>query len=436
MSLTGVVRLSFVRWLVASSPALAAALGGASAHLAGPVRPVARPAAARETPARPALAAGADTCDPFAYYTYGRQQLAEHPAQAAAAFYWMQRLAPASPLGYYAERVALLMADRRLLRGYLEEDRRTLASPRVRQIDSLLVRAITLDPFFPRAMDEDLMMAYLVGKVGNMLRAQTGQTPATSDRAIEGYIREWVDSSADAETRAWFDFARGGYRDAAAYWATELQRHPRDTELRARRSQALYLSGAFDSARAELETALADARRSDAQQMHYVYDSKVLWEYELGRIHERQNDAAGAREAYERALVEDMSFYPAHVRLGYVAAQHGDTATAVTELGRAIQIRDDDFTARFLLGLVQATRKAYAPATEQLRRAAEIEPWVAVTHYALAEVRRNAGDRDGAVAEYGRFVALAARHDPNLAAARQRLAELAAPPGEPSAPRQ
>jgi len=414
--------------------ALAAAGCGGSRVVSGAVPATGAPAVAA-VPPRPALPPGSDTCDPFAYYRFGRSALDDHPAAAAAAFYWMQRLAPANPLGYYAERVALLMADKRLMRGYLEEDDRTLASDRVRQIDSLLVRAIMLDPFFARAEDENLLMAYLVLKIGNDIRSQATPTQFVSDAEIRAYIQEWVEESADSTTRGWYAFARSEYRDAAAYWVPELRRHPRDTHLRARRAQALFLAGDLDSARVELDTALADARRADAQRMRYAYDSKVLWEYERGRIRERQNDGAGARQAYEAALVEDISFYPAHIRLGYVAARAGDTATAITELERALQIRDDDFSARLYLGLLQSARGAYGPAAQELQRAAEVEPWVALTHYALADARRKGGDRDGAAAEYRRYLALAARTDPNLADARQRLVELAAPPAAPPSPR-
>jgi hypothetical protein len=42
-------------------------------------------------------------------------------------------------------------------------------------------------------------------------------------------------------------------------------------------------------------------------------------------------------------------------------------------------------------------------------------------------VRRDAGDRDGAVAEYRRFLALAALNDADQATARQRLSALGAP---------
>ena len=76
---------------------------------------------------------------------------------------------------------------------------------------------------------------------------------------------------------------------------------------------------------------------------------------------------------------------------------------------------------------MQAARRVFGPATEALRRATEIEPWVAYPHYVLGNVRRDAGDREGAATEYRRYLALAPQSDPNVGAARQRLAALSAP---------
>jgi hypothetical protein len=42
-------------------------------------------------------------------------------------------------------------------------------------------------------------------------------------------------------------------------------------------AHALYLMGAIDRARAELEAALATAQRTDAEELKFVYDSKAPW---------------------------------------------------------------------------------------------------------------------------------------------------------------
>ena len=427
MSSAHVVRRATALAVAVPAMLIAAACGGGQTPVASGPSPI-------PAPARPALPPGADTCDPNAYYQYGREQLIEHPAVAAAAFYWMQRLAPASPDGYYGQRVALLMRDPRTLRGYMEEDPQILHSARVQAIDSLAVRAIMLDPFFARLLDEDMIVAYLAKRVTTRMRTQIFPTETATDRDVLGWVRITVEQAdsltvtwADTATLAAFDFARGEFRQAAAYWGALLRHDSTNNDMRVWHAQALFLSGQLDGARVELERALAAARRADAREMRFAYDSKVLWQYELGRMHEQRGRVAAARDAYERTLDEDMSFYPAHVRLALLAVHEGDTATAVTELQRAIEIDGDDFTSRFILGLVHAGRRAYGPAAEQLRRAMEIEPWAAIPHFVLANAAMDAKDRDVAATEYRRYLALAARADPNAAVARRQLAALAAP---------
>jgi len=402
-----------------SLAAAAATCGGHSSEVETAATPLA-------VPPRPAVPAGFDTCDAFAYYQLGLGELHEHPVAAAAAFYWMQRVAPANPLGYYSERVALLLSDRRLLRGYVEEDDATLESVRVQQIDSLLLQAMDLDPFFSPSLDDELLISYFTWWMSNQIRAQVTESPHVSDQEVEAWVREWIDTRADSSERAYYAFGRGDFQQAAAIWAVQLRKDSLNTHLRAARARALYLAGTVDSAAAELATALAQARRAAAQKMRYVYDSKARWEYALGRIHELKREAAAARESYERALVEDLSFYPAHVRLAYVAAATGDTTAALTELQRALDIHGDDFSAWLYLGLLHASQRDLQPAADALRRASKIEPWAALPHLLLGNVRRDAADRAGAAAEYRRFLDLAARSDPGVAGARRRLAELSA----------
>ena len=399
---------------------LAAACAGGGASPGAPATPVAAHSAI-PAPRRPALSAGADTNDPSAYNGFASTRLRSHPEVAAAAFYWMQRLSPSAPLAYYGERVARLLSDRRLLRDYIDEDRRTLQSAAVLRLDSLQIRALTLDPFFPQFLDEQLIITYWINEVGRQARTQATGTSFASDDEIEAYVRHELQVSSDSATEAWLAYARGNYRLAASYWAVRLMRDSTDTHLMARRAKALFLAGQPDSARAQLQRALAAARRSDAKTMKYVYDSKVLWEYEVGWIDELQKHDSAARESYQRALVEDLSFYPAHLRLAYVALRSRDTTTAVTELQRAIEVKENDFETRLLLGVLLAARHQLPPASEQLRRAAEIEPWVAYTHFVLGNVRTEVSDTQGAAAEYRRFLELAPRSDPNIPVARQRL---------------
>ena len=382
---------------------------------------VAASALAQRAPRRPRLPPMSDTCDAWVYYQYGITQLERDPGDAAAAFYWAERLSPNTALAYYGERIARLLDDPFTLKRYVEGDRSALQSKDVRRIDSLEVKAIALDPFFPQRLDETMIVTYYNNLVRDNLR-QSGEN-AVSDPEIDAYVRDRLQET-HGWLLAWLVMSRGDFRRAADLLATEVRNDRKNTEIRAQRAQALYLAGERDSARVELDSALAAARRSDAQKMKFVYNSKAAWEYELGRTWEVLGSDSAAKAAYQQALIEDLSYYPAHTRLAFIAVRERDTTLALTELQRSIAVRDE-YNARLQLGILLATRHAYDSATAHLRRAIEIEPWVAAPHLVLADVRRDAGDRDGAAAEYQRFLALAAHNDADLAGAQQRLNALA-----------
>ena len=374
-------------------------------------------------PRRPRLPAGADTSDAFAYYQLGLSAVGADPEQAAAAFYWARRLQPDAAVVWYSERVARLLASPDLLQGYFEDDRRTLQSAEMKQLDTLEIRALSIDPFIPRQLDELLVMTYVTNSVHDELRRH-GEEVSTLD--IQYYVQSAL-HDAGPEESAELAFGQGQYRMAADLWSRAARHHRKDGRYRMWRARALFLLGELDSAHVELDSGLATARRSDAEKMKFVYDSKAMWQYEVGRILEMQGRDSAAREAYQQALVEDLSFYPAHARLASVAMRTGDTATALTELQRAVEIKDDDFASQLGLGTVLASRRDTAKAAEHLRRAAEIEPWVPQPHLVLGDARRVAGDRDGAVTEYRRFLALAARRNGDYETVRARLAALGAP---------
>ncbi len=392
----------------------------------------ASPAAAQTgvtAPQRPQLGADADTNDAAAYYAFGVLRLRQRPEEAAAAFYWAARLDPSSPDAFYARRAALLMSDPYRLVKYQEGDRSTIRSVEVRRIDSLQLRAMMLDPFFVRRHDDVVVEAYLRELVTRDARESGDQVNEAALRfVIERYLH-----NAPAGHRAWINYAEQKFRDAVDDWAIALGRDAKDTHLRAERARALYLLGSFDSARAEMARAIGDARAEDTTKTWYVYESKAQWEFSLGWIYERLGTARAAREAYQRSLMEDLTFYPAHLRLGTLALAAGDTAGALLEMARAVQARDDEYVAHRQYGFVLDAARRYDSAAAQFRRAGELEPFAATAQFLLARSLDAAGDAAGAAGAYDRCARLAKRGDRFGAMASRRAAALRA--AAPAAPR-
>lgn len=376
-----------------------------------------------QMPARPRLPPGADSNDATAYHALGNARLSREPAVAAAAFYWAARLDPANADALYARRVALLFESEYRLRAYVEDDTRRRPSRESQYLDSLQLRAIRLDPFLREDLEADLLTRYVEVVAGRRLERE-GVRFSQSELAVAANV--WLrDYSPDLQAR--FAYCSGRYDEALHLWADFARRHPRNSLVHAERARAFYHKGVLDSARASMIRALESARRADADSVRLIYESKAVWEYALGQILDRQGNTQAAREAYERALIEDLSYFPAHLQLGRIHITAGDTAAAMREFERAVQSAEDEYLPRATYGYRLARLGQLDTALIHLRRAVAAEPFAAEARIILAAVLDAVGERDSARASFEAFLARARRDDPRVVNVRRRLAQMSTP---------
>jgi tetratricopeptide (TPR) repeat protein len=182
--------------------------------------------------------------------------------------------------------------------------------------------------------------------------------------------------------------------------------------------------GQLDSAVAELQLALTEMRSRDTKDLVFFYDSKALFEHTIATLLEQKGDLAGAREAYGKALQEDLSYYPAHMRLGLLALGEKDTTTALSELDLAVQIAGDEPFLRYVYGWALASANRSPEALEHLKKAVETEPYFALPHVVLGQVYERQGDGKNAQAAYAAFLARASQKDSQRPFATTRLREV------------
>jgi Tfp pilus assembly protein PilF len=355
-----------------------------------------------KAPKRPQLPAGRDTNSGFAYYLYGKSELAKNPSRAADAFYWASRLQPGIAELLYSRRIALLRSDRRRLVRYffgeLERDRE------IQRIDSLQYWALLRNPFLDQQLDGTLIDDFFFELTGEA-------TP--------------IQPMSDPRMAAWMAQRNGNLALASAKYAQAIAKYPKQPSLRGERARVLYLLGQFDSVVVEL-TRMRDALAAeDAKKLVRVYDSRAMVEYRLGRTHARMGNLPAAREAYGRALAEDLAFYMGHVALADLAMAQGDTATALSELDLAVQLKEDDGELRHRYGTLLAVSGKMAEAVPHFRKAIELEPYYAPSHLYLARVLEAQMNVE-AIEFYKSYIARAEQSDPQLAAARTQLADLEA----------
>jgi tetratricopeptide (TPR) repeat protein len=387
--------------------------------------------AQEQEPARPSLSQGADTNSATAYYQFGLERVqASRPGTAADAFYWASRLAPdwADPL--YARWVALILADPYRLVALMDGVPSVVASPQVRRLDSLELRALQLDPLVYEDLDREIVMAYLTETtMAELRRSYRASDVELARQDVKDAVDLYLRSPAGARWRAWLAYAERRLSDALRYYAEALAKAPEEDHdsrswMHTQRGRAFFLSGHLDSARVELGLAIDELRHRDESVTSRVYESKALLEYCLGIVLEGAGDVAGAREAYGRALVEDLAFSPAHVRLGRLLAASGDTAGARKELEQAVELAPDAPVPRLTLANRYFGSGDDRTALATLEPLLQSEPYWVEPYLLRGLVLQRLGDREGAATQYAKFLALSEATDDRRAAVTQRLAAL------------
>ena len=350
---------------------------------------------AQKVPKRPKLFAGADTNSWYAYYQLGIQSLDRRPEEADAAFYWAMRINPTAPEPMYASWVSFWRKQRpERFWDYMEGKRFVVGSKDVVHIDSVRLRALQRNPM----MFQGLWIR---------LFEVDGPLPITLDPAEQGFIA----------------YAHGNPREAAARFADALK-NPQNRSLHYDRALAFYQIMQFDSAASELELLLADMRKRDEKKLVRAYESKQMYEYAIGVTMAMKGDTAAAREAYGKALSEDLAFAPAHLQLAYLADAVADSNTAIQELTQTVELDSTNIAARYGLGTHLMMKGKTEEAKVHLRKAIELEPYYAPPYFALAYILEFDENRAEAAANYAAFADRAPDGDPRIALARQRVAEL------------
>lgn len=364
---------------------------------------------AGDVPARPALPAMSDTNSATVYHQFGVRRLRQDPREAAAAFYWASRLNPEAAQHPYGRWVALVIAEPEAYSASREGDSRQAV--RARLLDSLRARALLLDPFMHRSLDDQLVlelaMRYYGGTVGGDVEA-----------ALAQIMRQ------NPEDAALVNYSRGRFDETLAILARVAQRNRKNAYVRMERGRTFVLMGSLDSGRVQIDSALLIARRRDADSTRFRYEQKSAWEFSLGRVLAMQGRNDQAREAFERALMEDLSYFPAHIQLGQLHMLRRDTAAALREFSRAVESRADEYVSHFTYGYYLAVVNQMDSALVHLRRAIDLEPFAAPPRLMLGAALEAKGDNAGAITAYESFLARASRVDPDYGAARGRVEAL------------
>lgn len=372
---------------------------------------------AQRAPRRPRLTAGADTNDANAYLNHGHRIVEDNASAAVAAYYWAVRIDPASADALYGLHIAMFMRRPTPFIRYMEGNERTIFSKEMRAIDSLYFRALQIDPFFHPRHQRTIQFVYFRQAVG------AGVNPGQLDFAVERLF----DRQGPA-TRARIAVGAGQFPAALALYTeaiTAAQENSRNaTYLYLERGRLNAMQGYDENAILDYEIGLTELRKRDLDRDSSVvyYSSKALHQNAVGLLQARRGDVEKAREAFGKAMEEDLSFYPSHVALAQLALDARDTATAVSEMSLAAELAPTEAHVQYRYGEMLVEVGQHADAIAPLLKAVALEPYYASPQYQLGLAYEQTGDGANAREAYAKFLALTTRRDPRRQEATRRLA--------------
>jgi Tfp pilus assembly protein PilF len=347
------------------------------------------------SPARPALDPQADTNDANAYHVHGISTMWSHADTAAAAFYWATRLDPWRADAYYARAVALMRTLWVPAYGAWRPTR-PLRENEVAVIDSLNRLAYSLNPYIDRRFD------YVVGPPAHPMICERVRDPVGAGVCF---------------------LQAGSFSVSLQRLNTALKKDPKQIQLHYVRAHAYYRLGHFDSAAVELGVLADSLGQRQEKTLTAFYVSRATIYYAQGMAYTQRDDTAAARAAYERALVEDLGFHMASIRLAGRALSSGDTTTALNHMAHAVAVSPTDAPLRMYYGIILSARNQSDEARDQFLKAIEINPDFAQPYMHLAqEIEKT--DLGSAVASYETFLLRSAKSDSSRAWVERRLQRL------------
>ena len=254
------------------------------------------------------------------------------------------------------------MRDISRFQRYLDDDKKVLEAPDVQRSDSLARLAFLRNPFVHRAMEMAIYDA-LPGRWGG-----------------------------DILSRAWLAYANQKFDNALELFGRAISEKPdKFYRLRHIRAVLFVAKRQFDSAHAEMTALLEKTRQLDEKELVHVYESKAFYEYAIGRLELARGNQRPAREAFERALIEDLAYGPAHVWLAALSEARRDTASAhgVLRAGGGPRADRTPFIAyQYAVALMKANRTEEGLA--QINHAIALEPFYADSYVFKASRARAA----------------------------------------------
>lgn len=171
----------------------------------------------------------------------------------------------------------------------------------------------------------------------------------------------------------------------------EAQRHPADASSSGRLGMVLHAYKQYESAAVCYE------------RTHTLAPGEFRWAYYLGTVRFLLGQDEAAAAPLRKALDLDPQYLPARIKLAQILFSLRDHNGSEQEYRAALEQAPGSALAHYGLGRVIAARDGPTAAMNHYRSAIELSPGFGAAHYALAQAYRSNGENEKADAHFALF---------------------------------
>jgi len=201
-----------------------------------------------------------------------------------------------------------------------------------------------------------------------------------------------VDGATEHRVRANAFFRSGQYTEALKECDLGLAAKPDDVGTRVLRAKALFELDRFAEAKADYARAI---ELGEGKSGTYVGDAYLG----LAILASRAKDSKEAESEFDKLLALDPNDVGTLTNLARVCLERGELAKAEEHANAAVQLRDQDEAALFMLGKVLLREGKLDDATSTFARIAASNPKASSAPYGMAMILAQRGDKASALAK-------------------------------------
>lgn len=326
-----------------------------------------------------------DPNDPVNHYNLGLGYVSKRKfSTAQACFDSALAINPGFAEAHFANYCVKYALNKKMYEALREDDLKKDTSQLVKSVDRHLQKATLYNPFFDWRVSTILLES----------------PPVSNDRSIQEFINLFYEYFFNG----FREFSLGNYSAAIQKLTNTIELVPDWTQCYLVRGYAYAQMGQYNSAIEDFQHVIDEMSQYNTKRILPVYINTAELKYLVAYAYERDKNIIAAEKEYQKVLLEDLSFYMAHVRLGRIFLAKKMTDQALQEFEAALLLEPNDAVIRYEHARTLVSMQRYDEALKDYENIISNFPKNSIAYYYSGILLNQLGKKGEALVFFQKFM--------------------------------